>query len=323
MLDEQEIVVETPEATQPTEVEIAEELSGEDKKEEQLDPGQQEGKKFSPDQSNVPPKRFEEVYGKWKGTERKLNELSENLKTKDVVIEEARKHNQALMEKLEKLSSKAIEAVENVKEQPEAAQGDPPEVAAARSALEDLEARKEAALDRLESKEVIKLDKEIRKVERFLEGYEAFMARKRSEARSKKEKPQENKTQGEELDPDIDAFIKESPWFNQDPIMTGAAKEYDLYLTVQKEWKNAPLSKRLKEVKRVIEERFGTPAGGNGNEPKRTRSSGAESGLGLSRAPSGPKTMKLNEQQLAVAKGLGITPEDYAKQLNFLGGAAV
>jgi uncharacterized coiled-coil protein SlyX len=317
MPDEQEIVVETPPEQPPQEVDVTEKLLGEEKPEEPLDPGQNEGKKFKPDQSKVPPERFEEVYGKWKGTERKLNELSESLKSKEAVMEEVRKHNQALMEKIEKLSNKAIEAVETVKDQvPQMPQGEPPQIIAARKAMTELEEKKEAALDRLDSKEVIKLDKELRKVERYLEGYEEFMANKRAEAKPKPKKEDPPAPKEQTADPDIEAFQKDASWFGKDPIMTGAAKEYDLYLSGQPEWKDKPFSARLKEVKKTIEERFG-----NGSQPKPKPSPGAESGLGLSRAPAGSKTVRLNEQQLAVAKGLGITPEDYAKQLNFLGGA--
>jgi hypothetical protein len=318
--EEQEIVVETPPQQPPQEVEITEKLTGEEKTEEILDPGQNEGKKFKPDQSRVPPERFEEVYGKWKGTERKLNELSENLKSKEAVMEEVRKHNQALMEKIEKLSTRAIEAVETVKEQQSTPQGEPPQVVAAREAMEELEEKKVVALDRLDSKEVIRIDKELRKVERYLEGYESFVAQKKAKSRAQKEEPPPPPPE-QTPDPDIAAFQKTADWYGKDPLMTGAAKEYDLYLSAQPEWQNKPFSARLEKVKKDIEERFGTPPPPPPKSSSPKPSPGAESGLGLSRASSHSKTVKLNEQQLAVAKGLGITPEDYAKQLNFLGGA--
>lgn len=50
-------------------------------------------------------------------------------------------------------------------------------------------------------------------------------------------------------------FDPESP--DYDPLMRGAALEYDDMLLTKKEWKNKPLTVRLKEVKKAVEQRFG------------------------------------------------------------------
>lgn len=58
-------------------------------------------------------------------------------------------------------------------------------------------------------------------------------------------------------------FTANNSWFDPtspdfDPIMRGAALEYDDMLLTKKEWKDKPLSVRLKEVKRQVEKRFNT-----------------------------------------------------------------
>lgn len=308
MSDEEPLVVEIEQEAEQ-EVVIGEEHK-EEPKEEIADPGQMEGKRR--DQSRVPPERFEEVYAKWKNSERKISEFSEKLASNEAVMEEVRKHNKALMEKLETISTKAIDAIEQPRTPPGQTE-EPPAVTAARKSVEELEDRKAEALDRLDSKEVIRIDKELRKLERVLDGYEFYKAEQAKKASSKPDKPQKQPDPQEQTtDPDIAKFISETPWYQKDPIMTGAAKEYDLYLMQKPEWSKEPLAKRLAEVKRVIEEKF--------KPSKSTRPSGAESGLNLQRPSSGQRTVKLTQQQIAVAAGLGLTNEEYAKQLNFIGG---
>ena len=316
-MPEEEIQVEPiPEEEQEVSLE---ETGLEPPKEEVVDPGQLEGKEKPRPQDNEPgpdTPRFKKVYARLKGAE----ETIEKLKGKDAenaaVMEEVRKHNAALMDKIEKLSNKAIDAVESSR-QPS---GDPPEIVTVRQTISDLEARKEEAVENLKGKEVVQIDRELRKLERVLEGYEIHKSR---EAEFRKHNAASRKPEKEEpkatADPDIEEFVKQTKeWYGKDPIMTGAANEYELYLSTLPEWKSKPFSDRLKKVKEDIEGRFGMKSESKPKPP------GAESGIGLQKPPGslgGVKTVKLSAAEIAVANGLGITPEAYAKQKQFLGGA--
>jgi hypothetical protein len=226
---------------------------------------------------------------------------------------EVRKHNAALMEKLEALSNRAIEAVETTRKP----DGDPFEIINIRQAIADLETRKEDAVENLKGKEVVQIDRELHKLERIVEGYEYSKRQETEEKKREKAQPKPKPTQEAEVDPILDEFTKDNDWFNKDPIMTGAALEYDRFLLAKPEWKGKPDKERFRQVRTDIESRFNAKT-----EPK-SKPVGAESGLGLQR-PAGltsAKTVKLSSEEMAVAQGLGISAESYAKQKNFLGGA--
>ena len=307
-MPDEEIQVETPEE-ESAEVELKE--AGLDGGGEIVDPGQNEGKR--PSAGEVPEtveRRVSKAVAQLRGAEETIEKLKAQTSANEAVMSEVRKHNAALMEKLETLSNKAIDAVETSR-QPA---GDPPEIVAIQKSIAELEARKEDAVDNLKGKEVVQIDKELRKLERVMEGYEFH---KRQQAHQKKEPPRKQQEEWDpDKDPDVIAFKKDADWYEKNPIMTGAAKEYDLHLSALPEWRGKPLSERFKEVKRVVEEQFSVKRESKPKPP------GAESGIGLQRpGTSGARTVKLSAQQLQVAEGLGIKPEDYAKQLAFLGGA--
>jgi len=305
--------VEAPEEESPEVVLENAGLTGE--QEEVVDPGQMEGKRKPDDEPGPDTPRFKKIYARLKGAEVTIENLRSKDSEKEAVMNEVRKHNQDLMNRIEALSNKAIEAVETV--QKAVPEGDPQDIVYVKQAITDLETRKEEALENLKGKEVIQIDRELRKLERVLEGYEYHKSKLQAE---KKQKPKD--APGRE-DPDIANFISEAKWFNKDPIMTGAAMEYDLYLSGTPEWKGKPLKDRLVKVKQDIESRFNAKESTAG--PTRAKPPGAESGLGLQNhqgtSPLSGKTTKLSSAEMAVVQGLGITAEAYLKQKQFLGGA--
>jgi uncharacterized coiled-coil protein SlyX len=310
-MPDEEIVVETP--TEESQEVSLEEAGLAVEKEEIADPGQMEGKR-PPEEVRHDPfeKRVSKVVARLKGAEETIERLKSKEASNEAVMSEVRKHNAALMEKLEALSNKAIEAVETTR-QPA---GDPPEIVNIRQAIADLESRKEEAVENLKGKEVVQIDRELHKLERIVEGYEYHKQKEATEKTREKAQPKPP-VQQPDIDPILDEFTKDNDWFNKDPIMTGAALEYDRFLLAKPEWKGKPDKERFRQVRADIESRFNT------KPEAKPKPVGAESGIGLQR-PSGSlssKTVKLSSEEMAVAQGLGITPESYAKQKNFLGGA--
>jgi hypothetical protein len=246
--------------------------------------------------------RFKKVYAKWKDAERKISEIQKKMEEETGAISEMRSHNQKLVSTIEKLSNRTAEVVESIEGREKKG-----EVAAEMehwgSTLESLEERKVEALRDGDYKSSIQIDKEIRKVERIME--------KVGKSAQESVKPKPRSEDPPPLDPDIEKFTKASKWFNTDPIMTGAAKEYDMYLSVQPDWKSKPLAERLKEVKRVVEKKFAW----QGTKPAST-----ESGEGLPQGPGmgAPRRVKLSDAQIRAAEGLGLTKEEYAKQLSMM-----
>lgn len=310
MGEEEQVVVEKEEPT-PTEI-----LLGEDAGPEQEDPGQREGRKSRPEDNEPPPDspRWKQVYAKMKEFERDREDLKAKLSEKDSVMEEIRKHNAALMSRVEEISNKALDSIGKKEE----SAGPSIEIQALQTTIEQLEERKAEALEALNSKVVISIDREIRKLEKMLD---AEQERQTKASKKDTEKPKATVSQDQDLSPDLKEFMTEAKeWFFRDPIMTGAAMEYDRFLSVQPEWKGKPEKERYKKVKTDIEQIFGkikqkpAPEGGNSRRP-----ASPESGVGLSK-PGGAlaKTVKLTPQQLQVAEGLGVSPEEYAKQVLFV-----
>lgn len=310
-MPDEEIVVETP-AEESQEVSLEE--VGLSSEPEVVDPGQMEGKK-RPHEDEPGPEtpRFKKIYARLKGAEETIEGLKSDKSAKEAAMEEVRKHNAALMDKIEALSNKAIEAVETTRKP----DGDPPEIINIRNAIADLEARKEEAVENLKGKEVVQIDRELHKLERIVEGYEYHKQREVSEKKKEREQPKTPVRQPE-VDPMLDEFTKDNDWFNKDPIMTGAALEYDRFLLSKPEWKGKPDKERFRQVRSDIESRFNT------KPESKPKPAGAESGIGLQRPGGnlpGTKTVRLTAEQAAAADGLGVSRLDYAKQLQFLGGA--
>jgi hypothetical protein len=241
--------------------------------------------------------RFKEVYGKMKTYERELEGLKSSLESERVA---ARDHNQKLVSAIEKMSSKTIESLE-AKETKETTAS---QMGHLNSALEDLEERKTEAMKDGEYKSVGRIDREIRRVERAMEMVEIG---------SKRAAPTPSSPPQDITDPDIEEFVRNAKWWEKDPIMTGAAKELDWYLSNEPKWRGKPLKERLQEVKKVVEDRFAW---------KGAKPSGAESGMGQPGGKMGDGTtrIRLNSEQVAAAKGLGLTPTEYAHQLVLMGG---
>lgn len=272
------------------------------------DPGTREGKARKPKEEHEPPPdspRFKKVYAAWKNAEEKIEELNSKFSTSEAIMDEMRQHNKNLVEKLEKIASRPAESP--------MPSGEPPEIRAARKSIEDLEEQKVEAIEKVDGKAVSRIDRELRKLERVVEGYE-WWARNEQNRRARERAASQPKEEG--LPKEIQDFVDNTPWYNQDLKMTGYANMLDAKMMNSKEWENKPVSKRLAEVRRQVEAEFNWQPDGMG---RTTKPPAVESGVGLNKpGGAGGRSVKLTAQQIKVAEGLGISVEDYAKQLDYL-----
>ena len=108
-----------------------------------------------------------------------------------------------------------------------------------------------------------------------------------------------------------DAWIAENEWFRNDPKMRKSAIDTEMQLRKDPDYKYATVDEILGEVKKSVEEKFSSKE--KAGKPK----AGFVEGAGLS-AGNKPNTIKLTPQEVEIAKGLQISPEEYAKQKLFI-----
>jgi hypothetical protein len=293
-MEDTELTVETPpeEGVREVEIKVGEREEGEAPRGEHEPP---------PDHP-----RFKQVYGKLKAQERENEELRRSMEEERAA---AREHNRKLVEAVERLSTNTTRVVDRMEERQEKESASAI-IGGLEDTLGELEERKIEALKDGDYKSVTRIDRDIRRVEKEIERVSS------TPPPTKAAPPAQNGGEPDDLDPVIVKFVGDTPWFNRDPLMTGAAKELDLALSLSPKWKGKDLKERLSHVRATIEERFAW---------KGTRPQGGESGAGLpSGKPDSPTRVRLNDFQITVARGLGLTPEEYAHQLVLMGkGGAV
>ena len=302
-MPDEELNIETPEPEEDREFPAGRE------QDEVPDPGQLEGTRKSDHRDNEPPKdspRWNQIYAKMKDYERDREALQAKLSEKDAVMDEVRKHNAKLMERMEELSNKALDTLGGKRDESPA---ELPEIQALSQTIDQLEEQKAQALEALDSKTVIKIDKEIRKLERMIDNYES---KKRSDKPKEQDKPKPK--QPSEPPPEVIEFMDASKdWFGRDPLMTGAAMEYEKYLSLHPDHRGKSHKEILKKVKEDIEVVF-SRLKSSGKDGNRGKPPAPESGIGLQKPGASSRTVKLSQDEVRVAQGLGLSVEDYAKQ---------
>ena len=263
------------------------------------DDGEKGGRK---DDEGPPPNspRWKEIYWKAKEGERKMQEneeLRKQLEKNEALIRQMQEHNRKLAESIEKVSEATIKVVEKGQVEDRT-----------KTIKEEIASLRERRKEALENdnydladditEEILDLKLQLKEVEKS----------KGKESGEKKEKPKE------ETDPSFDPtpyeqFVNSSPWFIEDPIMRAAAIEVDNILSSDPVWAVKSDAERLAEVKKRVESRFQYQPKGNGS---------AVEGERRDTSPSG-KTVKLTAEEVEVARALGLTPEQYAKQKAMLG----
>ncbi len=225
------------------------------------DPGQFEGIPKVSNKEEFTEKvqdRIDELTKNWRGTERDLKAAIEKLTDRDEEVEELISQNQKLMGIIEgkEKQPKGLDPEEGIRIEIKTVRE---KMSDARKKLEwDVYDQLEDKLNDLSDQLV---DVKVKKVERSkpADGSKAISKNAVAE------------------------FTVENSWFDPvsdsyDPMMRGAALEYDDFLLTKKEWKDKPLSVRLKEVKRVVESKFaGTFKSGPPRvEPSRRLETGGE-----------------------------------------------
>lgn len=250
-------------------------------------------------------KRFKEIYGKMKGFEREVQKLKDETSSSKTLIDEMAKHNKSLVKAM-KESVKEIASDRNVKDEKAELDSMMKEL---NSNMEKLIEMKASALKDFDYKGVAEIDEQL-----------ADLRDKKKEI--KNYSPKDKKDKDDDHSP-FEEFIEKAPWYDEDPLMKAAARALDEVLVKDPKWAKKPVEDRLEEVRTRIEKRFGyKPESKSGDDKGGDKKGGAPDGLdggGGQRGGTG-KTIKLSQDQLKVATGLGLTPQEYAEQLYLMNG---
>ena len=240
--------------------------------------------------------RWNEIYWKAKEGERKIEEnetLKKQLEDNQNLVQEMRKHNEILAQSMEKVSDATVKIAE-------------------RGVVDDKSSIIETELKGLrEKRKAALLNEDLDSVDDLTE--EIFDLKiQLKEVKNKKEEPKSQEKGDTFFDKTpYEEFINASPWFAEDPIMRASAIEVDSILMSDPKWSIKADAERLMEVKNRVESRFGyKPSNGKGGLVD--RGSSVSGGTG--------KTITMSKEEQAVAKGFGLTNEQYAKQKALLGG---
>jgi len=106
------------------------------------------------------------------------------------------------------------------------------------------------------------------------------------------------------------AWAEENPWFGEDEVMTDAA--FALDKKIKSEGIVGDSEMYYNELNRRLKEYFPGKFSVEENKPTEQRKP-VQTVASAQRNQSGRKTVKLTKSQLAVARRLGVSPEDYAK----------
>jgi len=284
----------------PEEVEIVLEDGGKEIDVEKIDP------KVAQDKITPDMPRFKEVYGKLKEAERKLAEKEEKESSNEKLISEMRSHNERLAKAIEASVNATREAVVLQREDNAGDEA----VAALNDQLVELREKKVNALKNFDYDVVAEIDEQIIELKDEL--------REHSKAK-KKERHDKKEDDNKGIDPAILSFVAATPWFNGDAAdidMINAAYEMDRVLLRDPKWSKVEVADRLSEVRKRVEAKFDWKEDtGSGRKKLPGGVEGVSHGKQV-----GTKIIKLSAEELTVAKGLGITPEAYARQKAAMGG---
>ena len=170
--------------------------------------------------------------------------------------------------------------------------------AAYEQAMKDLKAQRAAALEQEDFAKAEKLRDRMDEVKEKFEDAGKLPAAVEKEIQEMESTP----------DPEFFAFAERNPWYvpgGKNEMSAKADAIGQAYHLQHPEWDFKTLIKHVEEdIRKLFPEKFKTPPRQVVNEP------------GARTAPSKPKNeVKLSEAELAVAKSFGMTPEEYAKEL--------
>lgn len=291
-----DVVVETPEQE---EAEITVDESKED-----LAPEEKNGSGEDEPGENHP--RFKKIYGKMKGFERELEESKlERAKDKGLMAE-MRGHNKNLVDSFERISTSQHEA--------SATKTEADATTKAEGNLADLKTQRRAAREEQNFALADELDDKIDDAKDDLREVKASAVKRKTTKPAPSRGIEVPVAEAEEFDK-----FAQNPWYNPDPDnedydpeMNDAARRLDVILSNDQRWGRKPLAKRLAEVKKRIEKRFGWESPSGKEEPNSgKRSANSVEGSGGSGRSN---VVKLSAAELVICEGLGVTAQEFAKQ---------
>jgi hypothetical protein len=247
-----------------------------------------------------------------------LEEYSEKVKTrlkqmKKVWHDERREKESALREQQEavSLAQKLVEENKNLKGR--LTEGEKSLImTATREAELDMQMTERAykeAYDSGDSDQILEAQKKLNAVSNRLERLKGYKPSLQASENSVQNQP--TQAEAPRLDPKTDDWRKQNTWFGQDEEMTATAlglhqkleKQYGAqYIGTDEYWNTVN-----KTMQRRFPEYFGD------EEPEKPQRTSATVVAPASRSTA-PKKIVLKQSQLALAKKLGLTPEQYARE---------
>jgi len=248
--------------------------------------------------------RWNEIYRKGKELERETEQLKKEREADKVLMDEMRKHHEELKAAIErstqateKMSEATVESLSQKK-----ADVFTQELSGIHSKLVE---QKRTALENNDLERVAEIDDKIMDVK--------LEMREHKKKADKKETPKDTHTGiPGAVKPDqaeVAKFKSSADWFDKDAFMTGAAIELEKKLLNDPLWQARSYAEILGEVKSKVEERFNY-----GKSEEKKKGVNAVEGGGNVSGKGGPTTIHLTARDLEIAKGLGITPEQLAKE---------
>jgi DNA repair exonuclease SbcCD ATPase subunit len=246
--------------------------------------------------------RFRDIYRQMKDFERKFEKAEKDKSEFKLIIDGMKTHNQRLAEAIESGVSRIADSqVVNIEQN---------EMKNLEDSLKQLKGERTQALK----------DADYDAVEDISDRIDTIKDRIREvKSRLAKREEDDSKKRGFAAEPDpqeiatVNSWIAEVDWYNEDPIMRASAIQLDLILFNDPKWQEKGTKARLAEVKSRIERRFNytKPTGGAGTG----RASAANVDTSLTGGAGGTNlSTSLSPDELEVAKGLGLSPEQYLKQ---------
>ena len=229
-------------------------------------------------------KRWNEVYGKMKEYERKLEDVGKKTQQTDDLIGSMREHNQKLVSSIEKMTEVTQNAADTKTKDSK------------RDSLEQV--IKETKLKRVEATKALDYD--------VADDLTDTIGDLRVQLKELDTPAKETQPKGKSLDPIAQKWINENKWFDDDPVMRDAAVHYEIEYSQQ--YPGESMDQILGRVKAQITSKFhlkeDVPSSG---------STLVESGNSNGGKAVQGSTIRLSPDEVRLAEAFGVKVEDWAK----------
>jgi hypothetical protein len=250
--------------------------------------------------------------------EDELEEYSEKVKTrlkqmKKVWHDERREKESALREQQEAINLAQNLVEENKKLKGRLTEGEKSLISTATSAAElEMEMAKRAykeAYDSGDSDKIVETQEKLNNAGYRLQRLKGYKPPLQEENNSVQTQP--TQAAAPRLDPKTDSWRKQNTWFGQDEEMTATALGLHQKLEKQYGAQYIGTDEYWNTVNKTMQKRF--PEYFGDEEPEKPQRTSATVVAPASRSTA-PKKIVLKQSQLALAKKLGLTPEQYARE---------